>query len=333
LLSPDPKDRHTNGTELARELRLCLIPGATSFLEKAQQGWRGLALRFPLLSLIPINMPPLAIWGAINYLYNQDEMIHNFHRGETDYDAAQAALINVFTTTSYFVNGIFYPLGIILVLAYMAPVSGAIKRYRERPGALPTSDINLARRRVLWWGSCLAWVAAIEWIIAGIVFPVSIHLFLPAQFGPVPAQFYIHFLVSQTLCGFMSLSIPWLATTWVTLRAHYPALLGAGTPDEWEQHQLGTLRRQSAWFLVLTVIFALGALLILAWPYPPKPGVPGSGWEDNIPWLVVTILVAMVTVLISFVLYQQIQEDLKVLLAVIRASDPSVTVSTSVDTI
>jgi hypothetical protein len=30
-------------------------------------------------------------------------------------------------------------------------------------------------------------------------------------------------------------------------------------------------------------------------------------------------------------MYQAIQEDLKVLLAVIRASDPSVTVSTSID--
>ena len=40
---------------------------------------------------------------------------------------------------------------------------------------------------------------------------------------------------------------------------------------------------------------------------------------------------AFITIVIAFFLYQQIQDDLKVLLAVIRASDPSVTVSTSVD--
>ncbi|QDU31830.1 Serine/threonine-protein kinase PknB [Anatilimnocola aggregata] len=336
LLSPNPEDRPANGIELARQLRLCLIPGAASFLERAQSGWRGLALKYPLLSLIPINIPPLAIWGAINFFYNQDEMIHNFRRelqigGDTaGYEAAQVAIKAVFQSTSIFVNSIFYPLGVALVLLYMMPVSHAIRQYRERGGTMDPSAVNMARRRVLWWGSCLCWVAAIEWVIAGIVFPTSIHLFLPAEFGPVPAKFYIHFVISQTLCGLMSLGLPWLATTWVVLRAHYPALLGAGTPDEWEQQQLGRIRRQSAWFLVSTVIVSLVALLILASGYPPTE-YKGDPWSNQIPWLVVTIVAAIITILGSFFLYQQIQEDLKVLLAVIRAGDPSVTVSTSID--
>jgi len=340
LLSPNPDDRPTNGIELARQLRLCLIPGAASFLERAQVGWRGLALKYPLWSLVPINMPPLAIWGAINFFYNQDEMIHNFRRellpgDEAGYDAAQAALVHVFEVTSMFVNSIAYPLGVALVLMYMLPVSKAIRQYRERGGIMDPTVVNVARRRVLWWGSCLCWVAAIEWVIAGIVFPTSIHLFLPKEYGPVPATFYIHFVISQTLCGLMSLSLPWLATTWVVLRAHYPALLGAGSPDEWEQHQLGRIRRQSAWFLVSTMAVALIALLILASVYPPTPGAGDSwfGYPDDIPWLVVTILAAIVTIVGAFFLYQQIQEDLKVLLAVIRAGDPSVTVSTSIESL
>jgi eukaryotic-like serine/threonine-protein kinase len=296
-----------------------MIPGATSFLEKAQQGWRGLALRFPLLSLVPINMPPLVIWGAMNLLYNQDELISKFHPGTP----AQVAIQKVFDNTCWFVNSTFYPLGIILVLAYMAPVSGAIRQYREKGGTTDPAVVNLARRRVLWWGSCLAWVAAIEWVIAGIVFPVSIHLFLPAEHGPVPLKFYTHFIFSQTLCGIMSLSLPWLATTMVTLKAHYPALLGAGTPDDWEQHQLGRLRRQSARFLVITIIVALAALMLMLTVYKPS----------NQNWLVVVVATAFVTIVLAFFIYQQIQDDLKVLLAVIRASDPSVTVSTSIDSI
>lgn len=331
LLSPDPKDRQATGVELARELRLCLIPGATTFLERAQHGWRGLALKFPLLSLIPINMPPLGVWGAINLFYNQDELIHRFHFGAPDEAAAQAAIRQVFENTCLFVNSIFYPLGIILVLSYMAPVSGAIRKYREKAALMDPASVNLARRRVLWWGSCLAWVAAIEWIIAGIVFPTSIHLFLPAEFGPVPARFYLHFVVSQTLCGFMSLSLPWLATTWITLRAHYPALLGAGTPDEWEQHQLGKLRRQSAAFLVSTLLATLIALFILVVIYPPTFDAKKPWYDDNIPWSALMIVSAFITSVVAYVLYQQIQDDLKVLLAVIRASDPSVTVSTSID--
>lgn len=333
LLSSNPNDRQTNGIELARELRLCLIPGASTFLERAQHGWRGLALKFPLLSLIPINMPPLVVWGAINFFYNQDELIHQFHIDQPeDYRAAaQAALIHVFETTAIFVNSIFYPLGVILVLSYMAPVSRAIRKYREARGAMDPKDVNVARRRVLWWGSCLCWVAAIEWVIAGIIFPTSIRLFMPAEFGPVPSSFYWHFIVSQTLCGVMSLSLPWLATTWIVLRAHYPALLGAGTPDEWEQQQLGRLRRQSAWFLVITVFFALVSLLILSW-YVPHRDNTAPWYPDNINWLVVTIIAAIVTIAPAFFIYQAIQEDLKVLLAVIRAADPSVTVSTTIDT-
>jgi serine/threonine protein kinase len=340
LLSPNPDERPKNGIELARQLRLALIPGAASFLERAQSGWRGLALKYPLLSLIPINMPPLAIWGAINFFYNQDEMIHDFRRelvkaGDVaGYEAAQAALVHVFQVTSVFVNSIAYPLGVALVLMYMIPVSKAIRQYREQRGVMDPKIVNVARRRVLWWGSCLCWVAAIEWVIAGIVFPTSIHLFLPAEFGPVPTKFYVHFVISQTLCGLMSLSLPWLATTWVVLRAHYPALLGAGAPDEWEQQQLGRIRRQSAWFLASTMLVACISLLILA-PgsfYPPSEGVT-KALEDNVPWLIVIIVAAIVTILGAFVLYQQIQEDLKVLLAVIRASDPSVTVSTTIESI
>jgi serine/threonine protein kinase len=323
LLSSKADERQSNGIELARELRLCLIPGAATFLERAQHGWRGLALKFPLLSLIPINMPALAVWGWINLHYNLDELINRFHGGKAADPAANAAINVVFEATCWVVNSTFYPLGIILVLAYMAPVSRAIRRYRDNKGLMDPAAVNTARRRVLWWGSCLAWVAAIEWIIAGVVFPASIHLFLPAEHGPVPPSFYAHFIFSQTLCGIMSLSIPWLATTAVTLKAHYPALLGAGTPDEWEQHQLGKLRRQSARFLLSTIVVALGALFFMLWLYKP----------ENENWLLVIVGAALVTICLAYFLYQQIQEDLKVLLAVIRASDPSVTVSTTVDSI
>jgi uncharacterized membrane protein (DUF485 family) len=120
----------------------------------------------------------------------------------------------------------------------------------------------------------------------------------------------------------MSLSLPWLATTAVTLKAHYPALLGAGTPDDWEQQQLGRLRRQSTRFLVSTIFVALAALFVLLTWYKPKNDI----------WLSVIVVAAMVTIGIAYFLYQQIQEDLKVLLAVIRAADPSVTVSTTIDT-
>lgn len=327
LLSADPNERQTNGVELARELRLCLIPGASTFLERAQHGWRGLALKFPLLSLIPINMPPLAIWGAINLQYNLDQLIEKFG----DDAEAKAAMLQVFIKMCWFVNSTFYPIGIILVLLYMAPVSAAIRRYRKEGAAMDPATVNIARRRVLWWGSCLAWVAGIEWILAGIVFPVCIHIFLPAEHGPVPASFYLHFVVSQTLCGFMSLSLPWLATTWVTLRAHYPALLGAGTPDEWEQHQLGTLRRQSARFLVVPLLFSFFALLILATITFVFRSENSGDVLDNMFWMIVLIVAAIITVVPSFFIYQAIQDDLKVLLAVIRASDPSVTVSTSID--
>ncbi len=333
LLSPNPDDRQASGIALARELRLCLIPGASTFLERAQYGWRGIALKFPLLSLIPINMPPLVVWGAMNFFYNQDELIHNFHKGQPDEAAARAAIQAVFEGTSLFLNSIFYPLGVILVLLYMAPVSGAIRQYRQQRGAMDPAAVNSARRRVLWWGSCLSWVACIEWIIAGISFPIFIRLFLPAEFGPVPATFFLHFVVSLTLCGFMSLSLPWLATTWITLRAHYPALLGAGTPDEWEQHQLGRLRRQSAGFLISTILTTLIALLILVVWYPPTFDPKRAWYDDNIHWTAVMIVTALITSTISYLLYQQIQEDLKVLLAVIRASDPSVTVSTSIDSL
>jgi serine/threonine protein kinase len=328
LLSPDPNDRHASGQELARELRLCLIPGASTFLERAQHGWRGLTLRFPLVSLIPVNMPPLVIWGAINLVYNRNQLIEKF---QPDFPEANAAMIQVFERMCWIVNSTFYPAGVILVLLYMAPVGLAIRRYRKEGAAMDPSTVNLARRRVLWWGSCLAWVAGIEWVLAGIVFPVFIHWFLPARYGPVPASFYGHFVVSQTLCGIMSLTLPWLATTWIALRAHYPMLLGAGTPDEWEQHQLGRIRRHSTRFLVIPLFFSFVALLILIIRIVLNPPQAPNDLFWNLVWMIVLVVASIVTLVPAFFIYQAIQDDLKVLLAVIRASDPSVTVSTSID--
>ena len=75
-------------------------------------------------------------------------------------------------------------------------------------------------------------------------------------------------------------------------------------------------------------------LLVLVLGYEPTFDKNLPWWNpDNWHWQAIMIVAAIVTSGAAYILHQQIQEDLKVLLAVIRASDPSVTVSTTVDTI
>ena len=68
-------------------------------------------------------------------------------------------------------------------------------------------------------GHWIAGVGLALWLIAGISFPIGVHVLA----GEFPVRGYIHFPLSMLTCGLISCCFPFLATTWLSVRVFIPA--------------------------------------------------------------------------------------------------------------
>src|SRR5262249_38862606 len=97
-----------------------------------------------------------------------------------------------------------------------------VKGLRLLPkGELLDQEMERLRRRTLFLGRDIVYVCLALWVAAGIVFPVTLHF----TAKDLPPEFYVHFFISQTLCGLIAVSYPCFGITFVVLRAIYPAFL------------------------------------------------------------------------------------------------------------
>jgi hypothetical protein len=85
-----------------------------------------------------------------------------------------------------------------------------------------------------------------EWLVAGLAYPLSLHLAGVA----VPPAAYLHFLASLALCGLIAAAYPFFAVTFLALSAWCPALV---RPESVSARDLSLLRRlhQLTWFYLL----------------------------------------------------------------------------------
>src|SRR5262245_34281140 len=247
-LSPDPNNRQADGTAMARELMLCLNPRAWDLVNDLRSGWRDFARRYPILALFPVNMPPFLAAGLFNLWFNMTKFVPDLHENE------QAA----FWQMTGPVNGILYPLGAALVIAFAMPVARALIRL-NRGEAVPPEQLAVARRRSLVLGHGVAVVGLALWLVAGLAFPLYIHW----RTEGFAATGYVKFLLSMLACGIISCCLPFLATTWLSVRVYFPALLANSAPDAAEQRRLAALGRQAGYYLFTSPVAPLLAILLV----------------------------------------------------------------------
>jgi serine/threonine protein kinase len=248
-LAPQPDDRYASGEELAGELRLCLRPETRNLLRAPSVGWRSLVRRHALLVLLLMTLLPNAVAALFNIAYNQQYIVDRLQ----DSQAAFWATLQAF-------NAVAFPLGLGLGAVLIWPVSRALGQMR-RGEPPPTDRMPALRRRTLKLGHYAALIGIVEWMLAGIVYPVSIRA---AGVDLLPGD-YFHFMGSMALCGLIAAIYPFFCMTFVCVRAVYPVLYGSRSASVDDASLLYWLHRMTWFYLALAAALPmLGVVLLVS---------------------------------------------------------------------
>ena len=226
---------------------MCLQPRARDLLYPPAGDWRSLVRRFAVPALILTIVLPNALGAVFNIAYNRSEIIAQVPGAEPVFWNVQAAI-----------NGIAFPLGIALMTVLALPVARAVRGVDE--GKPPDAGgLARARRRCLILGEAAAAISVVEWLLAGLVFPVALCTFL----GPQPFWFFLRFVVSLALCGLIAAVYPFFGVTFLAVRVLLPPLIRRHTFDAEELAGLERLKRRTGLYLLLAA--AAPMLTVAAW--------------------------------------------------------------------
>lgn len=249
-LDPDPARRPATAGELAREFELCLRPATRDLVRPAPGGWRDAVRRHPVAAVFSIGLAPNIAASLFNIWYNNAAIINDWPAARADFDRIIPA-----------VNGVFFPLGLLLLFLALRPVALALRGLR-RGEAFAAADLAARRRRALRLGGTAALVCIGCWAVAGVIWPVA----LEAVAGPPPegSGAHFHFLVSLVFCGLTAAAYPYFLVTALAVRVFYPALLGPAGPDPADGAALRRVGRELGWYRAAAVAVPLLAVALLA---------------------------------------------------------------------
>ena len=291
MLALDPDRRPSDGEELVAEFRLCLHPEAYRLLRPSAESWSRPVRRWALTVLMTIAVLPNALAGWFNYVYNRDHIIARLQDSQ-----------HVFWNLQAVINGIAFPVGIGLGIVLCLSVVQAIRETARRP---PASTGRLAeqspqlRLRCLKLGYLFAWIGIVEWLIAGLAYPIG----MQAAGIELTAIDSLHFTSSLVLCGLIAATYPFIGITAYAVHYLYPALIRPGQPPAAE---VGRLR----WVEQLTWVY-LGMGLLL--PMLAVAILVTIGSEQSRTSLLVLSIGSFVGCGLLFRLARRIQTDVAVL--------------------
>jgi len=260
-LEPEPSDRFADAGELAGTLEKQLVPRLRELLFPPDSSWRNFVVRHPLLSVTLVGLIPSLLLTPVNIILNVQGIIHQTSQQEQD--AFWERLMPL-------VNGISWPLPILLLVAYAWPMLRALKQFRE--SNIADKD-NWIRRggRTLQLGLATAVVVFVGWLVCGIAFPWGVDIAVPE--GKLGSSHYVQFIVSQAMHALVAASGTYFLVTFLCVRAIYPRLIPHEPPPNNAGRDLAVVRRSNAFFMGLLGISPLLAILALAtifWDKSPE---------------------------------------------------------------
>ncbi len=305
-LAPDPDDRYASAKEVARQLRLCLQPYARQLLRPSTGNWTHLARRAPILTVMIAGLPPNAVSGWFNYVYNKrivDRLVDDFPQAD-----------DIFWNVQGIMNGIFFPLGFLLTIVLTLPIGRALKaKHAARPAE--GDLLAKARLRCLKLGHYAALICIVLWLIAGVAYPVALRY----SGVPLTTQDSLHFIVSLALCGLIVAAYPFFFITFATVRGFYTSLIHGDPSAAEDVPRLAWLHRLTWPYLVLAASLPmLGVALLVVLDSAPNRLALG-----------VLSAVGLLGFAVIFRLARTIQNDAAALADVVRSPGDSSLVETS----
>lgn len=254
-LAPERDDRWSSGRELAHQLDLCRDEKVQSLLNPPAGSWRDRLQRYGAPAVVAAAAVPNILAGIFNFVYNHDEIVRNLGA------AHQQEFWRVMTV----INCIAYPLGLGILWWLTWKVVGVV-RERQSTDEIPAERLRAASRWCLGLGHAAAVIGAVEWTVAGLAYPVAIHL----AAGQLGIASYAHFIVSLILCGLVAVSYPFFGITAIALKVLYPQLIGQDFRASADVHLLERLNQRCWFYLVLAVSVPLVAIVTLSVVPPMK---------------------------------------------------------------
>lgn len=295
-LAFDRRQRFAHGKDLARQLLLCLQSEAMQLCSPPAGRWRRVLSQWPITLILTAALVPNILAAVFNFFYNYREIILRLEHSQQAFWNIQAVI-----------NSVAFPVGAGLA-AYLA---WPLVRHLLARGRHPPADLVALRRRALSLGHYVALIGITEWLIAGIAYPISLHVLA----GPIGPGVYVHFLASLALCGLIAAAYPFFLITLLALRLFWPALVREGelTGDDCQALERAA-RRAGVYLLVAGCVPALSMLLLAVTSMATQSHNPIA--------LVVLSAVGAVGFGGAFWMYRTIQHDAAVLVEAVRRADP-----------
>jgi serine/threonine protein kinase len=243
-LAANPGDRFATAGEFGRQLDLCLKP-ATRNLLVPKRDWRAVVVRSPLVALFVVGLVPNVAAALFNIEYNRTAIV------ERHPETKQA-----FQLLQLLVNGTFFPVCMTLFGWYCWPVVTGVRGAEGRSPA----ELAALRRRTLNLGTASVLVCLSAWVLAGAIFPLAMGL----SVENLPAEFYAHFLASQTLSGLMAVAYPQFGVTFLALRVLYPRFVRDATLTAADAEGLRRVDESQSRYLLVAACVPMLAVGLLA---------------------------------------------------------------------
>ena len=293
-LEPRPAQRWPSAADLARQLEMCLDPHMRSLTDPGPRSWIPWLRRNLAWLVVMINLLPNIVSAVANYQYNRWRIVEFLHNAVDRFDTIQGII-----------NGIAFPTGIGL----MAWLAWTVQRSLKPPDASAESRLKCLRL-----GERCALVCLVLWIIAGVAYPLA----MQAVQVSLPPWVYGQFFISLFFSGLIAVAYPYLGTTFLCLRAGYPALIASGQTGAQDSAELERIERISGWALFVAGTVPLVAVLALS-------AVPMGDSGDalltaNDLWLLRALSVTGLLGLgLAWKMAQWLREDLAALRRVVKA--------------
>ena len=274
VLSADPNDRPSSGTEMAGRLRLAMHPEAAQLFDPDDDSLTSRVARYsPWWFAVACILIPNIAAGWFNLEYNTHEIMQ---------DDTREGLYEI----SIWVNAIAFPLAVVLLIWY---TRACVRGFRRACDGLPVarsdliSTLELGHRAAIISGGC--------WMIAGIVYPILLRI----KFPDFSTQDALHFFVSLLICGGVAMVYPLFGWSLLATHIYFPKMVRPTMQDpDFDENCRRMITRSESYLLIAALIPLLGATLMI------------SGESESRRFMLTAIAAGIVGLLLAFFAYRSL---------------------------